>query len=130
MPNADFLDLGNWNAICDRCGSKFKASRLRKTWDNLMCCEKCWEPRQPQDFARGIPDDMSVPWSRGPTEDVFALFCTPAGTQAIPELAIPGCAIPGRDQHLTPPTFGFCTITGGLSRADFAEADCWTVGVS
>jgi len=29
-----------------------------------MTCFSCWEPRQPQDFVKAIPDNMSVPWSR------------------------------------------------------------------
>lgn len=64
MGHADYLKLGDWNAICDRCGFKFKASELKETWDNLQVCKECWEPRHPQDFLRGMPDDPSVPWSR------------------------------------------------------------------
>ena len=29
-----------------------------------MVCKECWEPRHPQDFLRGVPDDPSVPWTR------------------------------------------------------------------
>jgi len=65
MGNADYLKFdGDWNALCDRCGFKFKASELKETWDNLRVCKSCWEPRHPQDFLRGFPDDSSVPWSR------------------------------------------------------------------
>ena len=62
---------GDWNAICDRCGFKYKASELRKTWDNLMVCKKDWEPRQPQDFVRGRKDQQTVPWARPEPEYVF-----------------------------------------------------------
>jgi len=58
------LILGDWNAICDRCGFKYKASQLRPEWTGLMVCSKCWEPRHPQDFLRGVPDSGSVPWTR------------------------------------------------------------------
>ena len=61
---ADYLALGDWNATCDVCGKKFKASMLRKRWDNLMVCQLDWEPRQPQDFVRGVPDDQVPPWTR------------------------------------------------------------------
>ena len=64
MSKADTLKLGDWNAICDRCGFKFKASELKKTWDNLYVCEDDWEPRHPMDFLRGRPDDSSTPWNR------------------------------------------------------------------
>lgn len=66
MGHADYLKNGTWNAICDRCGSKFKFSMLKKEWDGLYVCtaKDCWEPRQPQDYLRGIRDNMSVPISR------------------------------------------------------------------
>jgi hypothetical protein len=58
------LKLGDWNAICDRCGRKFKASELKKTWDNLYVCKDDWEKRHPLDLFRGKSDDTSVPWAR------------------------------------------------------------------
>lgn len=63
---------GDWKALCDRCGFKFKASQLYKTWDNLRVCKvnDCWEPRHPQDFVRGVKDDQSVPWTRSEPADV------------------------------------------------------------
>lgn len=64
MGQADFLRVGDYNSICDVCGRKFKFSRLRQKWDNTWACEQDWEPRQPQDYLRGIPDNMSVPLSR------------------------------------------------------------------
>ena len=71
MGQADFLRVGDYNSICDVCGRKFKFSRLRQKWDNTWACEQDWEPRQPQDYLRGIPDNMSVPLSR---PDPPALF--------------------------------------------------------
>jgi len=61
---ADYLKLGDWNAQCDRCSFKFKASKLRKTWEGFYVCNACWEPRHPSDFFRLPPDDSSVPWTR------------------------------------------------------------------
>jgi len=58
------LKLGDWNAICDVCGFKFKASELKLTWQGLRVCEKDWEPRHPQDFLRGVKDDPTVPYTR------------------------------------------------------------------
>ena len=55
---------GDWNAECDICGFKFKASQLRKTWDELYVCQADYEVRHPQDFVRGVKDDPSVPWER------------------------------------------------------------------
>lgn len=69
MGSRDYLKLGDWNAICDRCGFKFKASELKPSWDNLMVCEECWEPRHPSDFYRGIQSNQSVPWTRPEQDD-------------------------------------------------------------
>lgn len=60
---------GDWQAVCDVCGRKFKASQLKKTWDNLYVCKDDWEPRHPLDFFRGRKEDMSVPWTRSEGAD-------------------------------------------------------------
>ena len=57
-------DKGNWIALCDVCGRKYKASLLKKRWDGLMCCDDDWEIRQPQDFVRGVADTQIAPWTR------------------------------------------------------------------
>jgi hypothetical protein len=71
MGHADYLSNGKWNAICDRCGKKYKFSMLKKEWDGLYVCNSCWEPRQPQDYIRGIRDNMSVPISRPEAPNSF-----------------------------------------------------------
>jgi len=55
---------GDWLVICDRCGMKRYASQCRLDWQNLFVCERCFEPRHPQDFVKGVPDDQTVPISR------------------------------------------------------------------
>lgn len=60
-----------WNAICDRCGFKYKAFQLRKEWTGLMVCKECWEPRHPQELLRIPKDDQKVPWTRPEPADVF-----------------------------------------------------------
>jgi len=66
MGHADYYRSGTYNGICDRCGSKFKFSDLKLEWDGLYVCTAngCWEARQPQDYVKGVRDDMSVPVSR------------------------------------------------------------------
>ena len=62
---------GDWLALCDRCGRKFKASKLKKTWDGLMVDADCYETRHPQDLMRPpAKDDQSVPWTRSEPTDV------------------------------------------------------------
>lgn len=66
------LILGDWNALCDSCGRKFKASSLKKRWDGLIVCKEDWEQRHPQDLLRVQREQISVPWSRPyPAEDTF-----------------------------------------------------------
>ena len=64
-------DKGDWKALCDVCGREFKASQLNKRWDGLMCCKQDWEPRQPQDFVRGVSDPQLVPWTRPEPTDSY-----------------------------------------------------------
>lgn len=73
---------GDFNAICDFCGKKFKASKLKKTWDGYMVCPRDWEPRQPQDFVRGVEDDSSTPFSK---PEATATFVAAAVSLPLPE---------------------------------------------
>ena len=57
-------DRGDWSVLCDVCGRKMKASDLRQRWDGLKTCQEDWEPRQPQDFVRGVADYQAPPWTR------------------------------------------------------------------
>lgn len=93
MGQADYLAGGQWNAICDRCGAKFKSSMLRKSWQGYMLCPADWESRQPQDFVRGISDPLAIPWARPKGAPTFAVFCTPNGSSALPDVAIVDCAV-------------------------------------
>ncbi len=79
MSHIGYYKPGDNNAICDRCGKPFKASELKKTWDGLWVCRRDWEPRHPQDFVRGVKDDMSVKVSRPDSDPTFV-----AGAAALP----------------------------------------------
>jgi hypothetical protein len=63
------FELGQWKAICDRCGFEFKARELRLEWTGLRVCHgpgtsNCWEPRNAQDFVKGKKDRQAPPWVR------------------------------------------------------------------
>ena len=97
MGRADFLNLGDHNAQCFRCGFKRKAGELRKQWQGYWVCPEHWEPRQPQDFVKGVKDDQSVPWSQPDNWNFVGpsiLLCTLSGKSSVPELAQPNCAVP------------------------------------
>lgn len=93
MGRADYYRHHDWNAICDVCGQKYKASELKKRWDGLWCCPFDWEIRQPQDFVRGVKDNPTPPWTRPDNPDTFIPVCTTS--TAIAGYAIAGCAIAG-----------------------------------
>ena len=67
-------DRGDWKCICDSCGRIVKASQLMKRWDGYMVDERCWEPRQPQDFVRGVADYQAPPFTRPEQSDTFIPF--------------------------------------------------------
>lgn len=128
MGRADFLRLGDWNAICHLCGRKRKAGDMVQQWQGYWVCKEEWTPRQPQDFVRAAPAPQPPPWVQPPGPDIFVGVCTLADRQAIPDLAGPGCMIPSKDDFLTPPRYGFCTIGGRTMRAGEMSAGCATIG--
>ncbi|MDB6036012.1 MAG: hypothetical protein JWM16_6350 [Verrucomicrobiales bacterium] len=64
---------GDPPGICMMCGAKRRVSQLRKTWRGTrVCADTCWEPRNQQDFVRGVRDPQLVPGGAVPeTTDVF-----------------------------------------------------------
>lgn len=62
MGRADFLLLGDWNTVCYQCGFKRKSSQLVRNWQGYYVCPEHNEPRQTQDFVRGVPDNQLPPW--------------------------------------------------------------------
>ena len=93
---ADFFELGDWNALCYECGRKRKASTMKRHWQGYWVCPQHWEPRQPQDFVRAVPDVITPPWTQPPPDagSIIDTTCTPNGQTAWPNYAIPNCVIP------------------------------------
>ena len=130
MGRADFWKRGSWLCICDVCGMKYHSCDLKERWDGLMVCRQDWNPRQPQDFVRGIPDPQAVPWSRPDvpppftqnpvsiaitdfygafmidfTNDIIVAFTTtvmPIGTRASVSPLVPGTELEIQDQQTVP----------------------------
>lgn len=130
MTNRDFYAPGDWNAVCSMCGRKRKASSLVKNWQGLYRCKEHNEPRQPQDFVRGIQELIAPPWVQ-PPKDLHVEVCTLDGQTSIPDLAIPDCMIPERSAPYggyvpvePPPPPGACTIEGSSSMPGNAEPGC------
>lgn len=59
-----------YNALCDVCGFKYKASQLKKRWDGLMVCNKDFELRHPMDFYTTRNDAHLLPWTRSNTNGI------------------------------------------------------------
>jgi hypothetical protein len=62
MGRADYLLLGDWNVQCFQCGFKAKASQMVRNWQGYWVHPEHNEPRQTQDFVRGVPDNQISPW--------------------------------------------------------------------
>ncbi len=71
MGKADFLRLGDWNAVCYECGRKQKASTMQRHWQGYYVCPEHWEPRQPQDFVRGTKDVQVPAWTQATPEPIW-----------------------------------------------------------
>ena len=69
--HADYWAPGDWNTVCSECGRKFKASEMKRHWQGYYVCSPHWEARQPQDFARAVPDNQTPPWVQPMPADVF-----------------------------------------------------------
>jgi hypothetical protein len=91
--NRTFFKLGDYNAICRVCGFKRKASEMRLRWDGVYVCEQDWEIRQPQDFVRGLPEEVAPEWTQPEPPPVF-LPLGKLGTGAGPAI-LGGTANPG-----------------------------------
>lgn len=72
MGVADFYAKGDYNAQCYECGRKFKFSMLKKHWKGYYVCVDHWEPRQTQDFVRGVVDNQTVPYAQPQPAPTFA----------------------------------------------------------
>jgi hypothetical protein len=71
MGQADYFLEGAWNVRCQECNRKLKSSEALRRWDGFWVGIECYELRNPQDFARGIPDNQGVPWSTGNPPPIF-----------------------------------------------------------
>lgn len=130
----NWLISGDYNALCDSCGRKFKASTMRKRWDGLMVCSEDYEQRHPSDFLRVQKEKIAVPWSRPYGTDSFVGVCTPEGSSGIAGYAVAGCSIarkpyvpiviPVTRDNMPP----YCTIGSIQPLADIGTADCATIG--
>ncbi len=55
---------GEHLVVCDRSGQVYDSSNTRKEWTGLIVGRDQWEPRNAQEFRRGIREDIAVPQAR------------------------------------------------------------------
>lgn len=101
----DYWVSGDANALCDRCGSQYKLSELKKTWDGYLVCPRDWEPRNELDFIRIRPERSNIKVSKPEAADQFvvvsyiiadgAAFCST--NCAVAGVAQAGCAVAGKN---------------------------------
>lgn len=89
---ADYWAPGDHNAVCFECGRKFKASTMVRHWQGYYLCKQHWNPRQPQDFVRAIPDVQTPPWVQPMPADVFVFICDPVTSQGSSDYGVADCA--------------------------------------
>jgi hypothetical protein len=91
-PRTDYYAEGDWNAMCSMCGRKRKASELVKNWKGQYRCPEHNEPREAQDFVKGIVEHPTPPWVQPIPADAYVGVCTPNGQTAYAGSAVAGCA--------------------------------------
>lgn len=67
--NKNHYIAGDHKVKCDQCALVYMRSECKKTWDNLLVCDECFDPKQPQLNIRGYADKQSVRDARPPAED-------------------------------------------------------------
>jgi len=77
MGRADFLRLGDWNTVCYQCGFKRKASYLVRNWQGYYVCPEHNEPRHPQDFVKGVPDNQMPAFTQSMPSSIYTYTQTP-----------------------------------------------------
>lgn len=80
---------GEWNALCDVCGLKYKSSELQKRWDGMMVCKQDYEVRHPQDYMRGPRGEKGIPWSRPEPADRFVTVDYISTSTGVQDTTIP-----------------------------------------
>ncbi len=97
----NWLKLGDYNAICDSCGRKFKASSLLKRWDGLFVCKDDYEIRHPQLSLRISGDKQTVPIPRpDQVVDYFLPYCDLWSSSPMADFGTADCATVGGNTNI------------------------------
>lgn len=83
--------LGSFYRVDDRTGFPQRAERTRMEWTGLIVDQARWEPRQPQDLVKGVPDIQSVPDARPLSQNIYV---GPISAQTTENAVVGQTAIP------------------------------------
>jgi hypothetical protein len=122
MGRADFLLLGDWNVTCYQCGFKDKASRMVRNWQGYYVHPEHNEPRQTQDFVRGVPDNQIPPWVQPWPAAIYTYVNQTMGFgdgvtkqfqlgSGVDNVTVTGVFVDGVAASYTANATGLCTIT-------------------
>ena len=67
----EYFRPGSFWRISDRSGFKERAEDTQKEWTGLIVGKREWEPRNQQDFVKGVKDKQNSPEPRPRQTDVF-----------------------------------------------------------
>lgn len=88
----DFYQPGTYNLMCAYCGRKRKGTEVLRDDEfarGLWCCPEHRDLRHPQEYARGIKEDMTVPRTQPPViafvslPTTFPVFILPSPVKLI-----------------------------------------------
>ena len=83
--------LGSFYRTDDRTGFPQRAERTRKEWTGLIVDGARWEPRQPQDLVKGVPD---LQWVPDPRPLAANIYVGPISVQTTANAGIGQTSIP------------------------------------
>ena len=63
--------------MCDICDKKIRSDKHMKTWDNLVVCKECYDPKHPQLDIRGRSENINVSPVRDRKPDRFVTNVDP-----------------------------------------------------
>ena len=89
--------MGSFYRTDDRTGFPVRAEATAKEWNGLIVDRARFEPRQPQDLVRGVPDDQSVRDARplAPNQFVGPVWTTTSSAIAVGADLIPVTSVAG-----------------------------------
>lgn len=124
---------GDPKAFCQSCGHTMHLSDLKKDYRGVLTCDRCWDPRHPQELVRPIKEPK-LPYTSPEPADVFNnAVCNSTTKRAAAGEGTADCMIVGYpyafpDLFPPDPTFGPCSTAEVTAIAGYAVSGCSITG--